>query len=89
MATKPSKKIKTPSITDRLCALSAEARNQPLPKFNQDDLMLILETMRQLVSTTDDLCDISNGNMVIDHLCSGRLSKTDKLFALLACGVGQ
>ena len=89
MATKPSKKIKTPSITDRLCALSAEDRDQPLPKLSPNDTLLVLETMRQLVSTTDDLCDISNGNMVIDHLCSGRLSKTDKLFALLACGVGQ
>ena len=89
MALKPSKKIKTPSITDRLCALSAEARNQPLPKFNPDDLMLILETMRMLVATSTDVCDQNNANLVIDHLVSGRLTKTDKLFALLACGVDQ
>ena len=90
MATKPRKTRKTPpTITERLMALSPEDRSQRLPKWTPEETLMVLELMRQLVATSEDAADVESANLVIDHICSGRLSRQDKLFAMLAYGVNS
>ncbi len=84
MALKSRKTRKEPSLTSTISALMAQGATATAPKWSPADTLMAISLMRRVVEISDHPEDREAANAVLDHICGGRLTKADKIFASLA-----